>query len=86
MDIKIIDRKTRTTGGSVVSTIPTEVIKTLGVSAGDEIRFVITTEGKVELEKVEKQANELGVSNEFLNALNKGMDKYNRALKQLVER
>lgn len=85
-ELKKLDRKTRVTGGSVVSTIPKEVVTALNVNAGDEIRFIITTDGKVELEKVDNPAEKLGVSNDFLKILNKGMEKYDGALRQLVER
>ncbi|WP_313467333.1 hypothetical protein, partial [Carnobacterium sp.] len=58
----------------------------LGVKAGDEIRFIINVEGKVEIEKVETHVNDLDISADFLQALNRGMTKYDEALKQLVER
>lgn len=44
------------------------------------------TGGKVEIEKVDDMAEKWGVSNDFLKALNKGMDKYDDALRKLVER
>lgn len=69
--------KVRKSGNSDVTTIPVDVKKALGIEAGDSVKFIIKSDGKVELEKEEPKVD--------IEALiNSSMTQYNELLEKLV--
>lgn len=76
-------RKTKKTGSSVQATIPVSIVKNLNIEPGDSVAFIETNTGDVLFKKAEKKEE---LSNEFLLALQEGMDAYDDALKSLVNR
>ena len=77
--MKMIQRSTRKSGHSVITTLPPDVLKQLNLNVGDHIEYVIKG-NQVEIRKAsEKEAD-------FLAVVNAVMDDYNTALEGLVSR
>lgn len=77
--MKMIQRSTRKSGHSVITTLPPDVLQQLNLNVGDSIEYVIKG-GHVEIRKaVEKE-------DDFLATVNAVMDDYNTALEGLVNR
>ena len=77
--MKMIQRSTRKSGHSVITTLPPDVLQQLNLNVGDSIEYVIKG-GHVEIRKaVEKE-------DDFLATVNAVMDDYNTALEGLVTR
>ena len=77
--MKMIQRSTRKSGHSVITTLPPDVLEKLNLNVGDSIEYVIKG-GHVEIRKaVEKE-------DDFLATVNAVMDDYNTALEGLVNR
>lgn len=77
--MKMIQRSTRKSGHSVITTLPPDVLEKLNLNVGDSIEYVIKG-GHVEIRKaVEKE-------DDFLATVNAVMDDYNTALEGLVTR
>lgn len=77
--MKMIQRSTRKSGHSVITTLPPDVLKQLNLNVGDHIEYVIKG-NQVEIRKApEKEAD-------FLAVVNAVMEDYNTALEGLVSR
>jgi len=77
--MKMIQRSTRKSGHSVITTLPPDVLQQLNLNVGDSIEYVIKG-GHVEIRKaVEKE-------DDFLATVNAVMDDYTVALEGLVSR
>jgi len=84
--MQIYKRKTKQTGSSIQATIPAEIARKLELEPGDTVVYKVNDNGKVLVEKNQTLSEELGVSEEFTQALHEGMDEYQQALELLVER
>ena len=77
--MKMIQRSTRKSGHSVITTLPPDVLEKLNLNVGDSVEYVIKG-GHVEIRKaVEKE-------DDFLATVNAVTDDYNTALEGLVNR
>ena len=74
----VTTRKLRRAGNSSVVSIPTEVITALGVTNGDNLKFNV----KNNQVTIEKEVNE---DEEFYRMLDETFDKYDQALRKLVD-
>lgn len=74
----VTTRKLRRAGNSSVVSIPTEVIAALGVTNGDNLKFNV----KNNQVTIEKEVNE---DEEFYRMLDETFDKYDQALRKLVD-
>lgn len=74
----VTTRKLRRAGNSSVVSVPTEVIAALGVANGDNLKFNV----KNNQVTIEKEVNE---DEEFYRMLDETFDKYDQALRKLVD-
>lgn len=74
----VTTRKLRRAGNSSVVSVPTEVIAALGVTNGDNLKFNV----KNNQVTIEKEVNE---DEEFYRMLDETFDKYDQALRKLVD-
>lgn len=79
-------RKAKKTGSSIQATIPAEITKHLNIHEGDMVLFQVNADGEVTIKKKEKVSDQMGVSEDFLSILQEGMEEYQEALVDLVER
>ena len=77
--MKMIQRSTRKSGHSVITTLPPDVLQQLNLNVGDSIEYVIKG-GHVEIRKAAEKEDS------FLATVNAVMDDYNTALEGLVNR
>ena len=77
--MKMIQRSTRKSGHSVITTLPPDVLQQLNLNVGDSIEYVIKG-GHVEIRKVAEKEDD------FLATVNAVMDDYTVALEGLVSR
>ena len=77
--MKMIQRSTRKSGHSVITTLPPDVLQQLNLNVGDPIEYVIKG-GRVEIRKAAEKEDD------FLATVNAVMDDYNVALEGLVSR
>ena len=77
--MKMIQRSTRKSGHSVITTLPPDVLEKLNLNVGDSIEYVIKG-GHVEIRKAAEKEDS------FLATVNAVMDDYNTALEGLVTR
>lgn len=77
--MKIIQSSTQKSGHSMMTTLPTDVLEKLDMSAGDHIEYVIKENG-VEVRKASDREKD------FLATVNAAMDDYNAALEELINR
>lgn len=77
--MKIIQSSTQKSGHSVMTTLPSDVLEKLDMSAGDHIEYVIKATG-VEVRKASDREKD------FLATVNAAMDDYNAALEEIVSR
>ena len=76
--MKMIQRSTRKSGHSVITTLPPDVLQQLNLNVGDSIEYVI--KGHVEIRKAAEKEDD------FLATVNAVMDDYTVALEGLVSR
>ncbi|MGK0724695.1 AbrB/MazE/SpoVT family DNA-binding domain-containing protein [Carnobacterium sp. PL12RED10] len=79
INMKMIQRSTRKSGHSVITTLPPDVLQQLNLNVGDSIEYVIKG-GHVEIRKAAEKEDD------FLATVNAVMDDYNVALEGLVSR
>ncbi|AMC01050.1 Growth regulator [Aerococcus viridans] len=77
--MKMIQRSTRKSGHSVITTLPPDVLQQLNLNVGDPIEYVIKG-GRVEIRKAAEKEDD------FLATVNAVMDDYTVALEGLVSR
>ena len=77
--MKMIQRSTRKSGHSVITTLPPDVLEKLNLNVGDSIEYVIKG-GHVEIHKAAEKEDD------FLATVNAVMDDYNVAREGLVSR
>lgn len=77
--MKMIQRSTRKSGHSVITTLPPDVLEQLHMNVGDSIEYIIKANG-VEIRKAPDKEDD------FLATINAVMDDYNAALEGLVSR
>ncbi|ALZ87226.1 hypothetical protein APT62_01635 [Aerococcus urinaeequi] len=77
--MKMIQRSTRKSGHSVITTLPPDVLQQLNLNVGDSIEYVIKG-GHVEIRKAAEKEDD------FLATVNAVMDDYTVALEGLVSR
>ncbi|WVE60080.1 AbrB/MazE/SpoVT family DNA-binding domain-containing protein (plasmid) [Enterococcus faecium] len=75
----MIQRSTRKSGHSVITTLPPDVLQQLNLNVGDSIEYVIKS-GHVEIRKAAEKEDD------FLATVNAVMDDYTVALEGLVSR
>ncbi|EFG50602.1 AbrB/MazE/SpoVT family DNA-binding domain-containing protein [Aerococcus viridans] len=79
INMKMIQRSTRKSGHSVITTLPPDVLQQLNLNVGDPIEYVIKG-GRVEIRKAAEKEDD------FLATVNAVMDDYTVALEGLVSR
>ena len=79
INMKMIQRSTRKSGYSVITTLPPDVLQQLNLNVGDSIEYVIK-DGHVEIRKAAEKEDD------FLATVNAVMDDYTVALEGLVSR
>ena len=79
INMKMIQRSTRKSGHSVITTLPPDVLQQLNLNLGDSIEYVIK-DGHVEIRKAAEKEDD------FLATVNAVMDDYTIALEGLVSR
>lgn len=79
INMKMIQRSTRKSGHSVITTLPPDVLQQLNLNVGDSIEYVIKG-GHVEIRKATEKEDD------FLATVNAVMDDYTVALEGLVSR
>lgn len=77
--MKMIQRSTRKSGHSVITTLPPDVLQQLNLNVGDSIEYVIKG-GHVKIRKAAEKEDD------FLATVNAVMDDYTVALEGLVSR
>lgn len=75
-----IQRTTRKSGHSIITTLPPDVLKSLEIEVGDKIEYVLKGD-KVEIRKAPQKD-----SNDFLATVQAVMQDYDTTLESLVER
>lgn len=85
-EFKVYVRKTKKTGSSIQATIPSEFANQLNLKPGDNVVYRQNRKGQIVIEKEQNVSDELGVGEDFIRALSRGMAEYDEALKDLVER
>ncbi|MFD2616405.1 AbrB/MazE/SpoVT family DNA-binding domain-containing protein [Terrilactibacillus laevilacticus] len=83
-----MERKITKVGNSLGITLPSEVLKHLNADQGDEIKFVLESDGKVTFKKSQNLNFDglEGIDQEFLDGVKDLFDKYDYTLKNLVDR
>lgn len=79
INMKMIQRSTRKSGHSVITTLPPDVLQQLNLNVGDSIEYVIKG-GHIEIRKAAENEDD------FLATVNAVMDDYTVALEGLVSR
>ena len=77
--MKTIQRTTRKSGHSVITTLPPDVLKQLNLSVGDRVEYVLKG-NQVEIRKAHS------TEDDFLATVQEVMNDYDRSLESLVER
>lgn len=70
--------KVRKSGNSYITTIPADVKKALNIETGDSVKFVLKSDGKVELVKAEAKVD-------IDKLIENSMAQYNELLDKLVD-
>ncbi|WP_026568776.1 MULTISPECIES: AbrB/MazE/SpoVT family DNA-binding domain-containing protein [Sediminibacillus] len=79
------DRKVTKIGNSLGITLPTELLKQVGLAQGDDIQVEVK-DGKIVLRKKEQITLPEGVDAEFMDVLNDVIKEHDKAFKGLVDR
>ena len=80
-----IERKVTKIGNSYGVTLPSDVLKEVGLSYGDDVQIKVE-EGNIVLHKKEKLQLPEGVDAEFMEILNDVIREHDKAFKGLVDR
>lgn len=79
-------RKIGKQGGSLSVGIPAELTRKLNLSKGDEVEMAVANDGGEIVIRKKKTALPEGIDEEFLDSLNRMLDKYDNALRNLKDR
>ena len=79
------ERKVTKIGNSYGVTIPTELLRQVGLAQGDDVQVEVK-EGKIVLRKKEQITLPEGVDAEFMEILNDVVKEHDKAFKGLVNR
>ncbi|MFC5714405.1 AbrB/MazE/SpoVT family DNA-binding domain-containing protein [Thalassorhabdus alkalitolerans] len=85
MAVNNMERKVTKIGNSLGVTFPTELLKRLGVTHGDDV-FIEEQDGAIVIRKSQKVQLPKGVSDDFFDTLDKNMKQYDETMKGLVDR
>ena len=77
--MKTLQRKTRKSGHSIITTLPPDVLEQLNLSVGDQVEYVLTG-NRVEIRKATQEEDD------FLATVQAVMNDYHTSLEGLVER
>lgn len=80
-----VDRKAIKVGNSLGVTLPKEALSQMNISQGDTVDLSVK-EGAIHVSKSRSTELPEDVSPEFVQALNRTMDKYDSALRDLADR
>ncbi|MDC3413515.1 AbrB/MazE/SpoVT family DNA-binding domain-containing protein [Aquibacillus sp. 3ASR75-11] len=83
--MELFERKVTKIGNSFGITLPTELLKQVGLSQGDDVQVEVKDE-KIVLRKKEQITLPEGVDDEFMDILNDVIKKHDKAFKGLVDR
>ncbi|MDC3418386.1 AbrB/MazE/SpoVT family DNA-binding domain-containing protein [Aquibacillus salsiterrae] len=79
------ERKVTKIGNSFGITLPTELLKQVGLAQGDDVQVEVK-DGKIVLRKKEQVTLPEGVDAEFMDILNDVINEHDKAFKGLVNR
>lgn len=79
------ERKVTKIGNSIGITLPSEILKQVGLAQGDDVRVEVK-DGKIILQKKEHLQLPDGVDAEFMDILNDVIKEHDKAFKGLVDR
>ncbi len=79
------ERKVIKIGNSYGVTIPTELLRQVGLAQGDDVQVEVK-DGKIILRKKEQITLPKGVDAEFMDILNEVVKEHDKAFKGLVDR
>ena len=79
------ERRVTKIGNSYGITIPTELLKQVGLAQGDDVQVEVK-EGKIVLRKKEQLTLPEGVDAEFMDILNDVIKEHDKAFKGLVDK
>ncbi|MHA7136645.1 AbrB/MazE/SpoVT family DNA-binding domain-containing protein [Rossellomorea aquimaris] len=79
------ERRVTRIGNSYGITIPTELLKQVGLAQGDDVQVEVK-EGKIVLRKKEQLTLPEGVDAEFMDILNDVIKEHDKAFKGLVDK
>lgn len=79
-------RKIGKQGGSLSVGIPAELTRKLNLAKGDEVEMTVAEDGGEIVIRKKKQGLPGGIDGEFLDSLNRMLDKYDNALRNLKDR
>ncbi|RXJ04445.1 AbrB/MazE/SpoVT family DNA-binding domain-containing protein [Anaerobacillus alkaliphilus] len=79
------ERKVTKIGNSYSITIPTELLRQVGLAQGDDVQVEVK-DGKIDLRKKEQITLPEGVDAEFMDILNEVIKEHDKAFKGLVSR
>ncbi|EJP81944.1 TPA: AbrB/MazE/SpoVT family DNA-binding domain-containing protein [Bacillus thuringiensis] len=86
-EIGIFERKVTKVGNSLGLTLPQELYTTLNIKQGDVLSLEINEENKqIVIKKSKKVSMPEGVNPKFLESLNRTINKFDGAFKDLVNR
>lgn len=83
--MELYERKVTKIGNSYGITIPTELLKQVGLAQGDDVQVEVK-EGRIVLRKKEHITLPDGVDAEFMDILNDVIKEHDKAFKGLVDR
>lgn len=83
--MELYERKVTKIGNSYGITIPTELLKQVGLAQGDDVQVEVK-DGKILLRKKEQITLPNGVDAEFMDILNDVIKEHDKAFKGLVDR
>ncbi|WGG46523.1 AbrB/MazE/SpoVT family DNA-binding domain-containing protein [Rossellomorea sp. DA94] len=79
------ERKVTKIGNSLGITLPTDLLKQVGLAQGDDVQVEVV-EGKIVLRKKEQLTLPEGVDAEFMDILNDVIKEHDQAFKGLVDK
>ena len=86
MEEQRFTRKIGKQGGSLSVGIPAELTRKLNLSKGDEVEMAVAEDGGEIVIRKKRRELPSGIDGEFLDSLNRMLDKYDNALRNLKDR
>ncbi len=80
-----MERKLISIGNSLGVSLPVELLRKYSLEKGDEI-IIADIDGKIVLSKKQRVPLIKGISDDFFHVLNESVEKYDAAIKGLVDR